>query len=976
MITGGVVGEQLWQRVVGSGAGGDDGGDYGKVKLVLLTVVAVLVVRFLAAFWSWWKFRSVLKRFTGAELLFPSGTAREHSDYESWFAYTDKYAKIEPLKPVRYCFGIFVNTVAVRRPADIKAIITSNPPKGAMIRKLLGWLGRTSVLLTEGEEWRSMRTLLNPAFHRTLLKDYTQTMLMTTDELVHKFETFAERPEEPVEISSHFVLLALDTVCRCAFSYESGCQNTADEPFTKTISSLAEEVLRRLGNPVYMIDWVYALTSHGRELNRKTAFINDHARKIIEKRRDELQGMSLEDIARGKRPSGRALFDFLDICLLSRDKDGNPALTTEELEAQCTTFLGAGFDTTATALTFITYLFAKHPQEQQKCREEIFEALGASDAPSFDDFAKLPYTMACIKEAMRLIPPVPVVSRVLEKPLTLECGETLPKGTFVDMNIYMLHHNPTVWNDPETFRPERFLNKRVDQYSYMPFSLGPRNCIGSNFAMNEIKHEPRMGSAITLRSMNGVKVKIQVGPCTSCVLTMKEHPNNAASLKYILKYSRENRGGAIRFWHTVLMPHVVVYQPADVKKVITRNSPKTQMLYRFVRPWLGQKSLLLLEGEEWRTMRHLLNPAFHRVLLKNYSTVIVEATEELVTKFNRYAATPDKEVDVFPDFCLLTLDAICRCAFGYESGCQTNPKEKYATAIGEIANFITKRVRTPKYLFDTIYERSDEGREFQAVLDYVHGKANEIIARRKEELKGVSIEDVARDKRPSGRALFDFLDICLLSRDKDGNPALTDEEIRSQCDTFLFAGHDTTSTALSWLTYNLSKHPEYQERCRQEIIEAFGDEHPDFDRINELKFTTACIKESMRLYPPVLGTGRVLDQPLELQCGVVLQPGTSVGCSSFASHRNPDTWEDPDTYNPERFLETRPDIYAYFPFSVGSRNCIGNNFAMNEIRVVMCQLLRKFKFLPVDYEPLLESVLVLRSQNGVKVRIQKLHEDN
>lgn len=456
--------------------------------------------------------------------------------------------------------------------------------------------------------------------------------------------------------------------------------------------------------------------------------------------------------------------------------------------------------------------------------------------------------------------------------------------------------------------------------------------------------------------------------------TVKEHSDGQSTIKYILKYSQANPDKAIRMWHTVLLPHVIVYNPEDIKKVISRNSPKTVMLYRFVQPWLGRKSILTLEGDEWRHVRTLLNPAFHKILLKNYSEVIVEATSELMEKFDKYAKEPSKPVDVFPDFALLTLDAICRCAFGYESGCQHNPAEKYSTAVSEISHFIVNRFRNPKYMFDAVYKRSEDGKAFQKVLDYVHNHADQIIAKRKEELKDVSIDDVARDKRPSGRALFDFLDICLLSRDENGNQALTDEEIRSQCDTFLFAGHDTTSTALSFITYHLSRNPECQEKCRQEIVELFGDEPPEFDDLGSLKYTTACIKESMRLLPPVLGTGRLLTEPLTLKCGVTLQPGTSVGCSTLATHHNPALWDDPETYNPDRFVDKRIDMYTFFPFSVGNRNCIGNNFALNEIRVVMCQLLRRYRFLEVDYDIEIENVLVLRSKNGIKVRIERVGE--
>uniref|UniRef100_A0A8B9PM51 Cytochrome P450 n=1 Tax=Apteryx owenii TaxID=8824 RepID=A0A8B9PM51_APTOW len=151
-----------------------------------------------------------------------------------------------------------------------------------------------------------------------------------------------------------------------------------------------------------------------------------------------------------------------------------------------------GHDTTASGISWLFYCMSLHPEHQQRCREEIQEILGERDTIEWEDLGKMTYTTMCIKESLRLFPPVPAVSRQLAKPITFSDGRSLPAGLFslFILNIFAIHRNRDVWEDPEIYDPMRFSPENSAQrhsHAFLPFSAGSRNCIGQQFAMNEMK---------------------------------------------------------------------------------------------------------------------------------------------------------------------------------------------------------------------------------------------------------------------------------------------------------------------------------------------------------------------------------------------------------------------------------------------------------------------------------------------------------
>ncbi|XP_060037394.1 leukotriene-B4 omega-hydroxylase 3 [Erinaceus europaeus] len=212
---------------------------------------------------------------------------------------------------------------------------------------------------------------------------------------------------------------------------------------------------------------------------------------------------------------------------------------------------------------------------------------------------------------------------------------------------------------------------------------------------------------------------------------------------------------------------------------------------------------------------------------------------------------------------------------------------------------------------------------------------------------------------------------------------LSDEDIRAETDTFMFEGHDTTASGLSWALYNLAQHPEYQERCRQEVQALLrGRETPDlqWEDLSQLPFLSMCIRESLRLHPPVTAISRCCTQDVTLPDGRVIPKGNICVISIFGLHHNPSVWPDPEVYNPFRFdpQDTQKvSPLAFVPFSAGPRNCIGQTFAMTEMKVALALSLLRFRLRPDPTRETRRSPeLILRAQGGLWLQLDPLDSDS
>ncbi|KAI4894341.1 hypothetical protein NFI96_009829 [Prochilodus magdalenae] len=421
---------------------------------------------------------------------------------------------------------------------------------------------------------------------------------------------------------------------------------------------------------------------------------------------------------------------------------------------------------------------------------------------------------------------------------------------------------------------------------------------------------------------------------------------------------------AFPLWFGPAISILNIHHPAYVKTILASTEPKDDFAYRFLTSWIGE-GLLVSAGQRWFRHRRLLTPGFHYDILKPYVKLMADSAKIMLDKWETYAKTKES-FELFQHVSLMTLDSIMKCAFSCDSNCQTESgTNTYIKAVYELCDLVNFRFRMFPYHSDIIFYLSPHGYRYRRACRIAHSHTEEVIRKRKEALANEKEQDLTQKKK-----YFDFLDILLHARDEK-QQGLSDEDMRAEVDTFMFEGHDTTACGLAWIMYTLANNPEHQEKCRKEIQQVLkGKDTIDWEDLNKIPYTTMCIKESLRLHPPVPGMARMLTKPMTFFDGRTLPEGTSV----YGIHRNALVWENPHVFDPLRFLPentAKRSPHAFVPFSAGPRNCIGQNFAMNEMKVVVALTLKKYILIKdPDHTPKMIPRLVLRSINGINLKIR------
>ncbi|XP_028639386.1 cytochrome P450 4F22 [Grammomys surdaster] len=430
-------------------------------------------------------------------------------------------------------------------------------------------------------------------------------------------------------------------------------------------------------------------------------------------------------------------------------------------------------------------------------------------------------------------------------------------------------------------------------------------------------------------------------------------------------------------WVGPCLPLLVLVHPDFIKPVLgasAATAPKDEFFYSFLKPWLGD-GLLISKGNKWSRHRRLLTPAFHFDILKPYMKIFNQCTNIMHAKWRRHLTEGSvTSFDMFEHVSLMTLDSLQKCVFSYNSDCQERMSD-YISSIIELSALVVRRQYRLHHYLDFIYYLTPDGRRFRQACDTVHNFTTEVIQERRRALRQQGAEAWLKAKQ--GKTL-DFIDVLLLAKDEEGKE-LSNEDIRAEADTFMFEGHDTTSSGLSWALFNLAKYPEYQEKCRAEIQEVMRGrelEELDWDDLTQLPFTTMCIKESLRQFPPVTLISRRCTEDVKLPDGRIIPKGIICLVSIYGTHHNPIVWPDSKVYNPYRFDPDTPQQrspLAFVPFSAGPRNCIGQSFAMAEMRVVVALTLLRFR-LSVDrtHKVRRKPELILRTENGLWLNVEPL----
>jgi len=395
--------------------------------------------------------------------------------------------------------------------------------------------------------------------------------------------------------------------------------------------------------------------------------------------------------------------------------------------------------------------------------------------------------------------------------------------------------------------------------------------------------------------------------------------------------------------------------------------------YKYLHSWLGT-GLLTSSSAKWKRQRKLITPTFHFQILEQFIGIFDSQSDILIKKLEKEVG--GEEFDIFPYITLCALDIICEAAMGTSVNAQNHADSEYVYSVKEMCRIVIERTISPLKMWDILFSFSKDFHKEKKALSILHGYTNSVIKKRREELINSSKTATINDDDDTGiKKRLAFLDM-LLQCSVDGEP-LSHENIREEVDTFMFEGHDTTTSGISFILYCLARNPEIQEKVVEELRSIFVDDKkrsPTYQDLQDMKYLEMVIKESMRLYPPVPMYARILEEDVEFDGGI-LPKGLSLTIYAFGLHRQADLFPDPEKFDPERFsLEksTGRSPYAYVPFSAGPRNCIGQRFAMLEMKSTVSKVLRHFDLLPVPgHEPILISEAVLKSENGLPVRINK-----
>ncbi len=364
------------------------------------------------------------------------------------------------------CFRGLWTSFMLIDPAHVEYVLQTNSRnyrKGKNYKEVAASTGN-GLFVSEGDVWRRQRRLAQPAFHHQRIASFAKIMTDSAEAMLKHWQPLAECGAS-VEVDAEMLRLTLGIVGKALFS-----RDLSDEADTMSQSF---EIIRK-----HMTDRIMSVVKFPANFptlqNRRFRQAIANAEQIV-----------YDLIAERRRGQGNT-DDLLSLFMAARDEETGEGLSDTELRDQALTIIGAGYETTTQALAWTWYLLAKHPEIENRLSAEISDVLGGR-TPTFDDLPHLKYTLMVFQEAMRLYPPIWMMTRAAITSDEIG-GYRIPANSEILLLPYITHRHPKYWDHPEEFDPEHFLPEKVasrPRFAYLPFGGGPRQCIGNNFALME-----------------------------------------------------------------------------------------------------------------------------------------------------------------------------------------------------------------------------------------------------------------------------------------------------------------------------------------------------------------------------------------------------------------------------------------------------------------------------------------------------------
>jgi cytochrome P450 len=418
-------------------------------------------------------------------------------------------------------------------------------------------------------------------------------------------------------------------------------------------------------------------------------------------------------------------------------------------------------------------------------------------------------------------------------------------------------------------------------------------------------------------------------------------------VQVLTKYG-ELFGDTFRFYIGGLKEAIVTTDPAVIQHVLKTNAEnyqKSEIQVKRMGHFLG-KGLLTTHGEAWRTQRRLIQKGFDRKQLDALSAIMQDSLSESLRDFDRQVGTGP--VDIYPHLMKITFAMVARSLFG--ARLKDEDIDVVSHTICTVQEFIVRQTLQP-YL-NPWFAVSGELRKHEDMRARADNILLEYIRQRRHQ--------------PPGN---DLLQTLMDARYSDGE-GMSDELVLSESMQLLVAGHETSSNALSWLLYLFSSRPDCLERVRQEFDAVLGDMPLSYSDVPRFEFATQVIQEALRLYPPFWMIDRmaVADDRVG---DLAIPRGSMVIVFVYGAHHAQRYWDGPERFDPARFSKThekQQTPFTYLPFGAGPRGCIGSNYAMLQILMILSILLRRYDFQlspgqTIESQPM----VILRPKHGIRM---------
>lgn len=399
----------------------------------------------------------------------------------------------------------------------------------------------------------------------------------------------------------------------------------------------------------------------------------------------------------------------------------------------------------------------------------------------------------------------------------------------------------------------------------------------------------------------------------------------------------------------------LINHPDLVKEILTLKSDnytKRTIGFKMLKVVLGE-STFTTYGSPWKRKRRLAQPSFHKTKISNLSNIMTNTIEEMLDQWE--VKCDNKEViEVTEEMMRLTLKVVVRALFS--TGLSEEEVQVVADVFTPLLEATNKRVSFP---FQFLYKLpTTKNKVYQEHIDQL----DKIIYR------------IIRERRAMVNKPEDLLQMLMDAEDEETGEPLSDQELRDEAMTIFIAGHETTANAMSWLWATLSQRPDIRDKVEQEVSDFIGHRKPTASDFVNLPYALQVFKEILRVYPPVPVIPRKIENDDTLG-DYSLEGKSSILFSPYLLHRHPDFWENPESFNPDRFdkdVQKGQHTFAYLPFGGGPRICMGNNFAMMEAVFIIAMIIQRFRLhlIPdAKIEPLVS--LTTRPKYGVPVTLER-----